>query len=438
MSSELTIWDTERKDLVPNTAKTPAEITNYAVQLKDKDKMQLVSAFDLGHYDMGLIFLWSKTIAALKSELATVGVGLLGEMLGKTDVDEDDDIEDILTTKDAIRLSEELGVVTTTEALRLRQSFELITHFSQLSESDFEEITEDEAKSSLRNCVKSVLARPKVEVAKTFVEFRGALENKTFADGEPQLEMLLSSPYFFKKLTISILLNAAKSKTGAQLEHALANINILLPSMWKTFRDTERWQVGHTYAEVYADGKTSSVSALKAALMKVKGFDFVPENLRSDTFVKAAEAILKAHDGMNNFHYEYSPTNSMAKLGSTIPTPALPACMTALLSVALGNSFGHAWNAVSVAEEMLMKISHDRWQYYLNQALPGDTRILNKLVSPLPQSRWFDLINDLKLSDIQIKNRIVAKLIKASLNKKSTAVEASVKELLLEFYGEKK
>jgi len=438
MNKELTIWETEKTDLVPATAKTPAEITGYAVQLKSKDKTQLVSAFDMGHYDMGLTFLWSRTIAALKNELATVGVGLLGEMLGKAGVDEDDDIEDILTTKDAIRLSEELGVVSPTDALRLRQSFELITHFAQLSESDYEEISEDEAKASLRTCVKSVLARPKVEVAKTFVEFRGALENKALLEGDPQLEMLLSSPYFFKKLTVSILLNAAKSKTGAQLEHSLANINILLPSMWKSFRDTERWQVGHTYAEVYADGKTSSVSALKSALMKVKGFDYVPENLRSDTFVKAAEAILKAHDGMNNFHNEYSPTHSMAKLGSTIPTPALPACMTALLSVTLGNPYGTSWNAMPIAKKMLKKISDDRWQYFLNQALPGDTRILNKLVYSAPQTIWFDLVEDMKLSELQIKNSVVAKLIKASVNKKSNSLEAAVRQLLTEFYGENK
>ena len=208
--------------------------------------------------------------------------------------------------------------------------------------------------------------------------------------------------------------------------------------MWKSFRDTERWQVGHTYAEVYADGKVSSVSALKSALMKVRGFDYVPENLRSDTFVKAAEAILNAHDGMNNFYNEFSPANSMAKLGTTIPTPALPACMTALLSVKLGNSYGVSWNAAPVVSKMLKKISDDRWQYYLNQALPGDTRILNKLIYSGPQSRWFELVKDYELSKLQIKNKAISKLIGASVKKKTNLIETAVRQLLAEFYGEKK
>ncbi|NJK42813.1 MAG: hypothetical protein HC937_04060 [Aquincola sp.] len=65
-----------------------------------------------------IVALAGKTVTALKKELSTVGVGLLGEMLGKVDVDEDDDVDDILTTQDAIRLAGELG---TSMARRLRQ-----------------------------------------------------------------------------------------------------------------------------------------------------------------------------------------------------------------------------------------------------------------------------------------------------------------------------
>ena len=185
-----------------------------------------------------------------------------------------------------------------------------------------------------------VLGRPKVEVAKKFIEFREALEGETLNESDPRVLVLKGSPYFFKKLTINVLMNAAKKNTGAQLEHALGNINILIPAIWPELRDAEKWQIGHAYSETYADGRISAVSGLKSALLKVKGFDFVPENLRSDTFVKAAEGVLRAHDGFNNFYNEPAPVRNLAKLGSTIPAPALPACMTALLCVVLGNSYG--------------------------------------------------------------------------------------------------
>lgn len=435
--SNLTLWQPETGELLPASAKTPTEIANYAAQLTPRDQRQIVSAFDAGHFEMGVNYLWGKTINALMKELSSVGIGLLGEMLGRPDVTEDDEVEDILTARDAIRLAEELGIVSSTDAMRLRHTHELVTHFSQLdhTEADLEEIDEAEATASLKACIKSVLGRPKVEVAKKFVDFRVALEGEAITSDSQYVDMLKGSPYFFKKLTVSVLMNAAKKNIGANLEHTLANINILIPSIWPQLRDTERWQIGRAYAEAYADGKTTVVAGLKSALLKVKGFDYVPENLRSDTFVKAAEAVLRAHDGMNNFYNESAPVNNLAKLGTTTPTPALPACITALLSVVMGNFYGVAWNAEPQASKILSKISADRWGFYLNNAFPGDTRILRKLGEDKPRTNWMRLAEKYKFGDIQIKNKTVEELIKASLDNKGNKVQRLVNRLLENYYG---
>lgn len=434
---EIVLWQPDRCSLIPASAKSPAEISKYAAQLSVRDKKQIVSAFDSGHFEMGINYLWGKTVTALKKELSAVGVGLLGEMLGKADIDEGDDVEDILTTKEAIRLAEELGIVSSTDAMRLRHTHELITHFSRLEvdESDYEEIDESEAISSLKSCIRSVLGRPKIEVAKKFVEFREALEGETLNEDDPRVGMLKGSPYFFHKLTVSVLMNAAKKNTGANLEHALANSNILIPTIWPQLRDAEKWQVGHAYAEAFSDGKTTSVGGLKSVLLKVKGFDYVPENLRSDTFIKAAEAIFRAHDGLNNFYNEAAPVKNLARLGSTIPTPALPACFSALLSVVLGNSYGVAWSAQSEAKGLLRKLSSDRWGYYFNNVFPGDVRILNKLESSKPRANWIELCDELTLEDLDIKNNTVALLLKSTFDKKESRIASLSSKLLEEYYG---
>lgn len=437
MNDSIALWQPEGLALIPSTAKAPAIITDYAVQLSSKDKKQIVSAYESGHFEMAVTYLWGKTVTALKKELSTVGVSLLGEMLGRIDVDEDDDVEDILTTKDAIRLAEELGIVSSTDAMRLRHTYELITHFSQLEteENDSEEIDESEAISSLKACIKGVLGRPKVEVAKKFIEFREALEGETFDEQDPRVTVLKGSPYFFKKLTINVLMNAAKKNVGAQLEHALGNINVLIPAIWFDLRDTEKWQVGHTYAETYADGKVSAVSGLKSALLKVKGFDFVPENLRSDTFVKAAEAIIRAHDGFNNFYNEPAPVRNLARLGTTIPAPALPACLSALLCVVLGNAYGVSRIAESHALEILNKISIDRWSYYLNNVLPSDSRILNKISYDKPRLNWMSIVSQFKFGDVEIRNKKVSMLISASLERNEKKMSKVASNLLEEYYG---
>jgi hypothetical protein len=177
------------------------------------------------------------------------------------------------------------------------------------------------------------------------------------------------------------------------------------------------------------------VAGLKSALLKVRGFDYVPENLRSDTFVKAAEAILRAHDGMNNFYNEAAPVSNLAKLGTTIPTPALPACITALLSVSMGNYYGVAWSAEPEAVRLLSKITLDRWGFYLNNALPGDARVLGKLADDKPRTNWIRLASKFKFGDVQLKHKTVSHLIKATVDGDGDKVRRFSVKLLEEYYG---
>jgi len=118
---------------------------------------------------------------------------------------------------------------------------------------------------------------------------------------------LAASPYFFKRTTLSVLLALVKGAKGAQLDNALGNINIILPMIWGQLRKPEKWQTGQTYAEIYNAGKEQAVAGLKKALIKVRGFDFVPENLRSTIFLQAAQKVIEAHDDFNNFHNEPAP-----------------------------------------------------------------------------------------------------------------------------------
>ena len=214
-----------------------------------------------------------------------------------------------------------------------------------------------------------------------------------------------------------------------------ADINVLLPAVWGKLRDTEKWHVGHTYAELYSEGKSTAVSGVKSALSKVKGFDYVPENLRSDTFLKAATAIVEAHEGMNNFYNELSPLRALSKLGTTIPTPAISECITAILCIRLGNQYGVANNAQSLAKELLDGLTPDRWRYYLNQVLPGDMRILNKLANHNPMSRWFDLVVKYEFSELDISNKGVRDMVSASLDKKESRFNKSRLKLLQKYYG---
>ena len=436
-SNKMTLWRPDGEATLPAAAGTANAIVPYALQLSPKLQQQIVAAFEGGHYEMGLNFLWSKTVSSLKQELATVGIELLGEMLGKTDVHEEDDVEDVMTTRDAIRLAGELGVVSQTDALRLRHTHEFVAHFSRLDleEEELEAIDESEALASLKACVKSVLARPKVEVARQFVEFRKALESEVFSSSDDEIRGLVSSPYFFLKLTVNILMNSARNEVGARLEHCLSNTNVLLPELWPNLRAPEKWRVGHTYAEVCAEGKKTSVGGLRQALLKVKGFDFVPENLRSNTFLAVANEVLRAHDGMNNFYTELAPVKKLDRLGTSIPNPAFPACTTALLSVFMGNLYGVSWAASAVAKDMLKKVSGDRWRFYLDEVLPSDVRILSKLEEDGPRKQWVRAVELYEWSGVSVRNEAVVRLLEATAQRRDGDIQKIARALGSKYYA---
>lgn len=440
--AKLALWQPPVQEIVPVSAKTAVVIAPLAKQLSKRDQLQIVAGFSAGSYEMVINFVWAKTMSALKKELGTLGGQFLGEMLGRPDMTDDDDVVDAITEREALRLAEELGVVSSTEAMRLRQTQERVAHFARLDSSEIEsddvEMEEAEAITALKACVKNVLGKPKIEVATKFAEFRSALEDKALSADDEQIAMLLSSPYFFRKLTVNVLLSVSKTAIGAKLENALANLNTILPQLWSSLRDTEKWQVGHAYVEVYASGKSSATKGIKEALLKVRGFDFVPENLRSDTFAKAAEAVIRAHEGMNNFYSEEAPIKTLARLGSSIPTPAFPICASAVLAVKLGNRYGTSFYAGPTAAQMIDAFTVDRWQYYLNHCLPSDLRILDKLSEPKPTTAWIELAKKYNFADLSVKNKGVSVLIVASAAGDAKKTDAAAKRLRDEYYGKQK
>ncbi len=426
-------WSNNSRQIVPATTKNVSEITRHAVQLRNRDIVQIVGAFQAEHYEMASSFVWTRTLTALKRQLASLGSEFIGEMLQRPDIDEDTDIVTAITPSEAITLAEDLGMVSSTDAMRLRHAQETISHFADFDETkdDSDEgMSEEEAVVCLRVCVNSILGQPKLEVARDFAEFRRQLEERTFSANDAEIVGLVNSPYFFLKTTLSVLLALLGTSSGAQLEHAVRNIRLILPKIWDRLRKPERWQAGQTYAEVFSEGKKDSVNGLKAALSEVSGFDYVPENLRSATFTRAARDVLEAHQAVNNFYNEPGPVGALAALGTTIPSPAFPLCMTATLSVWLGNAHGHTWAAQESVKRILRGLSRDRWIYYFDEVLPRDTDILFKLLYQKPADRWHELVTQFNGDKLKIKNRHVSKLVAAGEGRRWSTVHDEAKKLI--------
>jgi hypothetical protein len=420
MSEEITLWEGGGLARIPAKAKSPEEILPFANprQLSQRDRTQIINAFNHESYEMASNFIWNKAISSLKAQLASLGTAFIAEMLDRPDISPEASIAQVLTDYEALRLARELGAVNSTGYLRLKQSFDRIVHFGQLppEEADDAEMTVEEAVGVVRACVETILGQTKIDAAVDFKKFRDNLESGVFDKDEKEITRLVGSPYFFKRASIRILLALIKSGAGAQLENALGNANVIIPMIWSELLPPDKFQIGRVYSEIVADGKTQAASGLKKILLKVKGFDFVPEDLRSHSFIAAAQQVIDAHEGGNNFYNEPAPTKALAEMGSTIPRPAFPVCMTAVLSVKLGNPYGISYDAQSYSNSILRKLSPERWLFYLDSCLRADDRILEKLNYPNPFARWAAIVAEYELATIveDAKDRDVKLLVQAS------------------------
>jgi hypothetical protein len=427
------IWKEPQGTVVPKSADSALAIAGVAKNLSSRDQKQIISAFQSESFEMMAGFVLNKSLSQLKRALASMGMTFVGEMLGRADINEDSVPTVSISDYEAITLARELGVINSTDAKRLTQHLELLAHFDSLNTDDAEteEMAREEALSFLRTCVNAVLGREGNVAPAEFIAFRSELESRTFKESDPELITLQVAPYFFKKTTLSILIAAAKTKTGAQFEHSLGNIVVIIPSLWKSLRDSEKYSLGQAYAEAVSAGTSAVVLALKKALSAVQGFDFVPESLRSQSFAAAASNVIGVHTSMNNFYNEPAAIQALSRLGSTIPWPAFPICMSAILAVKLGNSYGISNAAVPIADQLLGRLTKNQWDYYLNECFPGDELILQKLCwYEKPRVKWLAMVKDFSLPTNADKSAQVTKLLVASQKEDGNATAIAAKALL--------
>jgi hypothetical protein len=434
--TRVALWEPNAVTVLPDTTHDVAIMAQAARQLRERERGQVVANFEAGHFDVVSTFIWHRTMTLLKKQLATLGNEFIAELLQRPDIDNSTQITSVVSDSEAITLAKELGMLTTTQALRLSHSQEIVNHFASVDGDDElapeETLTKEEAVSCLRVCVQGILGQERVEVAENFSEFRRKLESVTFTAQSPEIVRLQQSPYFFVRTAISILISAIRAGKGAELEHASRNAILIVRMFWDSLKKPERWQIGQAYAMEFSEGRKDAVKALHAVLLSVKGFDYVPESLRSNTFTRAAAAVISAHQGADNFYNESAPMRELANLGTSIPGPALAQCISAALCVKLGNQYGVCWAAQEAANTVLNALSLERLAYYFDERLENDELILNKLMQGgKTLQNWIGWVSGLDIDPKALTSKEIKPLIAETKAKNGGAVARIAGKLIM-------
>ena len=375
--SNIALYESAQGIMIAPTVNDVSAMMQYNKVLKDSDSRKIIQAVDNGLYDMVAEYVWSRTINILKKDIMQFGDEFVADMLDRPDVWSVDSISDF----EIISLAADLGYINKTAKMEFLQYSETIQHYMS-NEDPSEEYPSTKLTDMVRSCVKHVLGQDRVEYEVSFIGFRERLKTESINKNHPVYESLLQSPYFYIKTVTKTLLNLAKSlHDGAERENVFANIGCIFPAIWQKLSSDDRWSVGRTFVQANTDGDSALSKAISSVLIKTKGFDYIPENLRSNSYIKVAKLLLSTHFGIDNFYNESAPAKMLAEMGSSIPVPAFGSCITAVLACKLGNSYGHSRSAEEYLDRILDSVSPDRWSYYFSGVFPTDSVILYKLLS---------------------------------------------------------
>jgi hypothetical protein len=176
------LWRPHKVVAVPSEAHSIDEIAPLAIQLSTRELKQIVQTYEVGAYEIGATYVWTRTMAGLKRQLSLLGVDFIAEMLDRPDITNDSEIHEVLTDFEAVRLAEDLGMFGSTHALRMRHALEVLAHFADRPDDIGEDgMTYEEAVGTFRTCVQTVLGHENLGVALEFADFRGRLETEVLS-----------------------------------------------------------------------------------------------------------------------------------------------------------------------------------------------------------------------------------------------------------------
>ena len=404
------LWTPSSGVSLPKSAEIET-VLSYNAQLKDNDITRVIKYYTDEDYETASEYLWERTIIILRNRVLSFGVEFVGEMVG---LNNNAYIMN-LPAFEVINLASELGFIDSTGKMRLSQADEIVQHYREQDAK--EEMPKNESDTVIRACIQYILSIETTGASMEFGNFRDSLKHELFEKQPDRLVLLEGSPYFYKRTTVRALINLLATTEGAEYETVALNFCKIIEIVWEDLSSDDKYFIGITYSQYVSSGKENQILTFKSALQRVHGFDYVPENLRSISFIKEAKNIKRVHHEINNFYNEPNAVRRLEILGTTIPRPALKETISACIVVYLGNAYGTSTDAIPYVVKVFDKVNKDAWRYYINECFAFDEDVMEKISCGDRRTiRWCNLVKQYNLNELEIRDNYVKELIVKSID----------------------
>ena len=366
------------------------ELVSLGIALRISDQQKIVKYYNSGDFATAAEKIWPRSISILRKRILSLGEEFVADMVENDDLDY---VRDLPAYK-VICLANDLGFIDNAGRRKLLSANEYYNYFLNTDKDIDEEMPQDEANIIIKSCISYILYSNDDTFGLQFNDFREKLKTvritEIFDDDET---MFATCPYFYLKTTVRSLIKLLKETEGIEFENICINLNLIVPQIWNRLKTEEKRAFADAYTDYVNSNDYVRTDILNKILLKVQGFDYVKENIRSRTFISVANKLIDTHFGVNNFYNEPSIIQTLENLGTKFPKPALKTCITAVLYVKLGNSYNTSWNAETIADRLLNRLTTDEWILYLDRYLKEETDLLNSIHGPNKVPRMYSIVS---------------------------------------------
>lgn len=388
------------------------ELVNYGIALNTRDQQKIMKYYNDHDFATAAEKIWPRSINILRNRILSLGEDFVADMV------ETDDLEYVrdLPPYKVICLANDLGFIDNAGKRKLLSANEYYNFFLGTDKGIDEEMPQDEANIIIKGCISYILYSNDDTYGLQFNDFREKLKSQRITEiFDDDATMFDTCPYFYLKTTIRSLIKLFKETEGIEFENVTTNLSLIIPQIWHRLKTEERLVLADAYTDYVNISDILRTDALNKILLKVQGFDYVKENVRSRTFISVANKLKDVHFGSNNFYNEPIVIKTLENLGTKFPKLSLKSCITAVLFVKLGNSYNTSWDAEIVADRLLDRLTEDEWATYLDRYLKEETLLLDSISGPNKTAKmciqWKSVVKKYNLKNINLTNPMIKKLL---------------------------
>lgn len=344
---------------------------------------KFVAASAVGLFDAALNYLWDETIRNIRDKAARFDLEYFFDSVA-TDSDRrsklktEADLEK-LDDWELIRACRMTGLITDIGYKHLDYIRD-VRNWASAAHPNQNELTGLQIASWLETCIREVLAKEPTGPVMEVRRFLRSLREEQLGpdDVEP---IAVTLPTLPEELSASLVRSVLGMYTDVDIAADVRNnIKLVASVVWEACSDEPKYEAGMKLASLEANGEVTRGKLAREFMELVGGLTYLPQESLALEITTAADALLMAHNGFNNFYNEPPPARQLQRLipaSGIVPLSSVGRYVKAVTMCRIGNGHGLSQAALAVYDDLIGRFS-DR-QVYAFVTLVNDPEFRSRL-----------------------------------------------------------